>query len=196
MKLRGSAPIGSAVSSVLIFFNAFNMESVANNESYARRGRFWRYAPLVVWTLVIFLASTGELSAPNTSRILRPLLLWLFPNISEERLMSAHFFVRKAAHFTEYAILAFFAARAFITSSHERLRRAWFLIALLLVILYSLSDEYHQSFVASRTGSIYDSLIDIAGGLTALAVFALWRKQKEKVKKVKGKSEDKSTSIN
>ena len=155
---------------------------MADNERQARRGRFWRYGPLLVWMLVIFLASTGELSAPNTSRILRPLLLWLFPNISEERLMSAHFFVRKAAHFTEYAILAFFAARAFITSSHATLRRAWFFVALLLVVLYSLSDEYHQSFVASRTGSIYDSLIDIAGGLTSLAAFALWQRRKSKVR--------------
>lgn len=178
----GECSLGSALSSVLIFSNAFNMKSVAEKESHTRRERFWRYAPLVVWMLVIFLASTGELSAPNTSRILRPLLLWLFPNISEERLTSAHFFVRKAAHFTEYAILAFFAARAFITSSHESLRRAWFFVALLLVVIYSLSDEYHQSFVASRTGSIYDSLIDIAGGLTALAAFAIWRKPKEKVK--------------
>jgi VanZ family protein len=154
------------------------MESVADNESQARRERFWRYAPLIAWMLLIFLASTGELSASNTSRILRPLLLWLFPDISEESLAGAHFFARKAAHFTEYAVLGFLAARAFVTSSHERLRGRWFLLALLLVVIYSLSDEYHQSFVASRTGSIYDSFIDIAGGLTALAVYALWRKRK------------------
>jgi VanZ family protein len=163
---------------VLIFFFAFRMESVIDNQSQTRRGRFRRYAPLVVWMLLIFLASTGELSAPNTSRILRPLLLWLFPAISEETLTSVHFMVRKAAHFTEYAILAVFAARAFATSSHERLRRAWGFATLLLVVLYSLSDEYHQSFVASRTGSIYDSLIDIAGGLAALAFYALWRRRR------------------
>ena len=144
------------------------MESVAENESQAWRGRFWRYAPLVVWMLLIFLASTGEFSASNTSRILRPLLLWLFPGISEEALARTHFLVRKAAHFTEYGVLAIFAARAFIASSHERLRRGWFFFALLLIVLYSLSDEYHQTFVASRTGSIYDSFIDVAGGLTAL----------------------------
>ena len=33
-----------------------------------------------------------------------------------------------------------------------------------------LLDEYHQSFVPQRTASIYDSLIDMAGGLTALLV--------------------------
>jgi VanZ family protein len=176
---------------VLIFFSADKMESVADNESQARRERFWRYAPLIAWMLLIFLASTGELSAPNTSRIVRPLLLWLFPDISEEGLIRAHFFVRKVAHFTEYAILGVFAARAFVTSSHERLRGAWFFFSLLLVVLYSLSDEYHQSFVASRTGSIYDSFIDIAGGLTALAAFAIWRKSRSN--KVKCKRQAKTT---
>ena len=121
---------------------------------------------------------TGGMSASNTSRIVRPLLLWLFPDISEETLLRAHFLVRKAAHFTEYAILAIFAARAFVTSSHEWLRRAWVFATILLIVLYSLSDEYHQSFVASRTGSVYDSLIDIAGGLTALVCYALWRQRK------------------
>ena len=154
------------------------MESVADNEPQARRERFWRYAPLVAWMLLIFLASTGELSASNTSRILRPVLLWLFPDISEESLVRAHFLVRKVAHFTEYAVLGLLAARAFVTSSQEWLRRAWFLIALLLILFYSLSDEYHQSFVASRTGSIYDSLIDIAGGTTALALYWHWRKKR------------------
>ena len=147
-----------------------------------RYERLRRYAPLAGWMLLIFLASTGELSASNTSRILRPLLLWLFPEISEATLMRAHFLVRKAAHFTEYAVLAILAARAFTASSHQTLRRAWGYATLLLVILYSLSDEYHQTFVASRTGSIYDSFIDMAGGLTALTLYALWRK-KAKVKR-------------
>jgi VanZ family protein len=131
-------------------------------------GRVWRYLPLALWMCLIFFASTGELSASNTSLIVRPLLLWLFPDISEARIALAHFLVRKAAHFTEYAILAFLAARAFRGSFHEWLRRRWFIISLLLIILYALSDEFHQSFVPSRTASIYDSLIDIAGGLTAL----------------------------
>jgi VanZ family protein len=156
------------------------MESVTDKESQAWRGRVSRYAPLIIWMLLIFLASTGELSASNTSRILRPLLIWLFPDISEEALARAHFFVRKAAHFTEYGVLALLAARAFVTSSRGVLRRAWFFTAFLVIILYSLSDEFHQSFVASRTGSIYDSFIDMAGGLTALVLYAVWRGRKVK----------------
>ncbi len=120
------------------------------------------------------------MSASNTSRIIRPLLLWLFPDISEESLNLAHFIVRKTAHFTEYAILALLAARAFISSSRKPLRRRWLIAALLLVVVYALSDEYHQTFVPTRTGSIYDSFIDMSGGVTALLLLTLWRRRKDK----------------
>ncbi len=130
---------------------------------------------MVLWVGIIFFASTGNLSAPNTSRILRPLLVWLFPGITEATLLQAHFVVRKGAHFTEYAVLALLAARAFLSSSRAGLRRRWWLASLALVASCALLDEYHQSFVATRTGTVYDSLIDIAGGASALALVALWR---------------------
>jgi VanZ family protein len=38
----------------------------------------------------------------------------------------------------------------------------------------ALADEYHQSFVPSRTGTVYDSLLDACGGAAALACVALW----------------------
>lgn len=141
--------------------------------------RLWRYGPLLLWMTLIFIASTSLLSASNTSRTLR-LLIWLFPDISEETLRFVHLIIRKLAHLTEYAILGLLAARAFTTSSHEGLRRRWFLYAALLVIVYALSDELHQSFVPSRIGSIYDSLIDIAGGLLALSLLALRRKLRKR----------------
>src|SRR5918999_779050 len=122
-----------------------------------------RYGPVVLWVGLIFFASTGNLSASNTSRIIRPLLLWLFPDITEASLLQAHFLVRKAAHFTEYAVLALLAARAFLTSSGPRLRARWWLAAFALVAAVALLDEYHQSLLASRTGTIYDSLLDMAG---------------------------------
>jgi VanZ family protein len=129
---------------------------------------FSRYFPLVAWLLFISFASSDNFNAGNTSRIIGPLILWLFPNTSIETLGLIHLITRKAAHFAEYAILAFFAARAFRTSPRPAEANRWFLISLALVIVYALLDEYHQSFVPSRTGTIYDSLIDIAGGLTAL----------------------------
>ncbi|HEU4479740.1 MAG TPA: VanZ family protein [Pyrinomonadaceae bacterium] len=138
--------------------------------------RVWRYAPLVSWMLFIYLASTSGFSADNTSRILRPLLLWLFPHISEERIGALHFLIRKAAHFTEYAVLGFLAARAFIGSSHQVLNENWITAGTVLVVAYALLDEFHQSFVSARTASLFDSLIDIAGGLFALICFAYFNR--------------------
>ena len=150
----------------------------------ALRSRAWRYGPMLLWMGFIFFASTGDFSASNTSRIIRPLLLWLFPAMSEQNLTFAHFIVRKLAHLSEYAVFALLAARAFGSSSHQILRRRWFLSSLLLIAVYAFADEFHQLYVPSRTGSIYDSFIDIAGGLIALALLALWRKAKGK--RIKG----------
>jgi VanZ family protein len=126
------------------------------------------YLPLIAWLGFISFASSGSFSAGNTSRIIGPLILWLFPNATPETLATVHFITRKIAHFTEYAILGFLAARAFRTSPREPINSRWFLISVTLVVTFALLDEYHQSFVPSRTGTIFDSLIDIAGGLTAL----------------------------
>jgi VanZ family protein len=126
---------------------------------------------------LISLASSNEFSAGNTSRIVRPLLLWLFPNITEESLTLTHFLVRKAAHITEYAVLGWLSARAFAGSGHEFLRQRWFIAGLTLVVLHALLDEYHQSFVPSRTGSLYDSGIDIVGGLVGLVGFAYFSRR-------------------
>lgn len=133
--------------------------------------RFSRYGPLLLWAVLIFLGSTSILSASNTSVILK-FVLWIFPAQTAATFATIHFLIRKAGHVTEYAILALLAARAFISSSHDLLRRKWFWFALALVVIYALGDEFHQSFVPSRTASIYDSMIDAGGGLTALGLMS------------------------
>jgi VanZ family protein len=108
-----------------------------------------------------------------------PLLIWLgfiFFASSNQTLATIHGITRKLAHFMEYAVLAFLAARAFRTSSKRFLHTYWFLLSFILVATYALLDEYHQSFVPSRTASTFDSLIDMVGGLTMLLV--IWRRQK------------------
>jgi VanZ family protein len=144
------------------------------------RGRAWRYAPLVAWACFIFYASTGAMSASNTSRVIEPLLRWLVPDISEARLEAAHFAVRKLAHFTEYGLLALLAARAFLGSSKSFLRRRWLVAALALVVAVALADEFNQSFNPERTGTIKDSLLDTFGGLTALAALTLRRARRRR----------------
>ena len=137
------------------------------------RNRLYRYGPVILWAALIFIGSSDLLSASHTSTFLiRPLRL-LFPSASETTLKTIHFLLRKLGHLTEYAVLASLAARAFRTSSQQWLRRRWFWIALSLVIAYALFDEFRQSFVPSRTPSIYDSMIDTVGGLTALVLIRL-----------------------
>ena len=135
-----------------------------------------RYLPLVTWLVFISVASSDSFSANNTSRIIGPLVLWLFPKTSPEALAVVHLIVRKIAHFTEYAILAYLAARAFRTSPRPALANRWFLAALALVVVYALLDEYHQAFVPSRTASIYDSFVDMSGGLVTLLIIR-WRRR-------------------
>jgi len=143
--------------------------------------RVVRYGPLVLSTGVILFASTDGFSAGNTSRIIRPLLLWLFPEITETQLATVHLLTRKTAHFVEYAIQAFLARRAFITSTREVLKNHWFALSLILVVVVAIIDELHQSYVPARTGSIYDSGIDIAGGFTMLLLCRLNQRRQSRL---------------
>lgn len=120
------------------------------------------------------------MSASNTSRIIGPLFKWLFPSITEAQLLFIHVTVRKSAHFTEYAILALLAARAFASSTHARLRRGWSVATLALVAVVALLDEFNQSFNPARTGTLWDSLIDISGGVAALRGLLFWRMRSRK----------------
>ena len=122
----------------------------------------------------------------NTSRFIRPLLEFLFPNVPEETLIIYHGYIRKLAHLTEYAILAFWASRAFRGSSAELLQKFWFIVSLALVFLVASIDEYNQSFNSLRTGSIYDVLIDVSGGLMMIIILTAFRFLR--VQKVKNNS--------
>ena len=115
--------------------------------------------PLVAWLAFISFASSDSFSAGNTSRIhWTTNSLAVSRHLSPETLALVHMITRKLAHFTEYAILAFLAARAFRTSPSPGIRNRWFLISLALIVIYALVDEYHQSFVPTRTASVVDSL--------------------------------------
>ena len=147
-----------------------------------RRGRIMRYAPLVIWIAVILGLGFGEASMSETSRFIRPLLKFLFPDAPESTLAFYHGLIRKAAHVTEYAVLAFLAVRAFTASSVPILRRRPFLLAIALVALVAASDEFHQSFELSRTGSPADVLFDVSGGLAVLVGYGLlmrWKRGNE-----------------
>lgn len=136
-----------------------------------RRERFLRYAPIILWIGVIMFLSSGQASMSNTSIFVRPVLKFLFPDAPEEILAVYHGYVRKLAHVTVYAILAFWSARAFVSSSQKWLRRFWIRAAFLTVFLVAVIDETNQSFINSRTGSVYDVLLDVTGGAIMISAF-------------------------
>ncbi len=128
-----------------------------------------RFVPLILWIAIIGFMSSGQASMSETSRFIRPLLEFLFPTTPEEILQIYHGYIRKLAHLTEYAILAFFAARAFFYSKKVFAQKNWFPLSLGLVALVATIDETNQSFNSARTGSPYDVLIDCFGGLIMLS---------------------------
>ncbi len=131
------------------------------------------WLPAICWAALIFSLSTDAFSAHNTGKILRPIVFWLMPHTTEAGFRSIHFFVRKTAHFTEYFVFCLLLYRG-IRGGRQGWRWTWALVAWLISAGYAALDEVHQAFVASRTASPYDSLLDSVGALFAVAVLLLW----------------------
>ena len=124
---------------------------------------------------LIWLLAGDDFSARETSRIVDPLLRWLFPEITRSGLDAVNFGVRKVAHAVEYALLALLTYRAFRLSAELRAASTTGL-ALLLVLAVAGLDEYQQGRSALRTGSGFDVAIDFAGGLLAIALLLALRR--------------------
>ena len=136
------------------------------------RVRLWAYAPLVIWIGVIFFFSSSQGSMSQTSLFIGPLLQFLFPEMPDETRLAVHGLVRKAAHITEYAVLAMLAVRTIGLTTNIGTWPTW-LISLTIVASVAALDEFNQSFLPQRTGSTYDVLIDIAGGILGILLAAL-----------------------
>jgi VanZ family protein len=123
--------------------------------------------PAVAWMALIFVGSTDSFSSGQTSRIIGPLLRWLFPGLTEPTVDLVVFLVRKTAHVSEYAVLAGLWWRA-LRRPVQRAAGSWSWraagLAVLISALWAATDEFHQSFTATRTASVWDVLLDTAGG--------------------------------
>jgi VanZ family protein len=129
--------------------------------------------PALLWALVIFSLSTDLFSAEHTGRVLEPVLRWVYPSISIETFLLIHHLIRKTAHFTEYFIFCVLLYRG-VRGTGIGWRWSWGLGALFIAAAYSALDEVHQAFVASRTASPYDSLLDSVGAFFAVTAIFLW----------------------
>ncbi len=129
--------------------------------------------PALLWAGFIFVMSTDAFSAEHTGSIIEPILRWLLPSSSADQIDVIHHYIRKTAHFTEYFVFCLFLYRG-VRSGRKGWRWSWGLTALFIAAGYSALDEIHQAFVASRTASPYDSLLDSAGAFVAIAALWLW----------------------
>lgn len=137
-------------------------------------GSFLKYwLPVVGLMALIFVASGDRMSFNHSSRMIGPLVRWLFPHLTPSQLHLVHVYARKGAHVTEYALLAVLVWRGFRGSLGE-IRAPWkwshAAATLGVVIGYAALDEWHQAFIPSRQGSVADVAIDAAGACVALAL--------------------------
>ena len=118
--------------------------------------RYW--LPVLLWMGVIFIASSRP-SLPS------------HPNDTVDLI------IKKAGHVTEYGVLAFLLWRAIPSTGSVRRskERGWpalpsFGRAFVLSLLYAASDEFHQTLVPGRDGTLTDVSLDALGALLALAL--------------------------
>jgi VanZ family protein len=122
---------------------------------------------------MIGLESTATMSANNTSQWLYPYWVRFFGPISPAHWAGVHHIIRKTGHFVGYGVvsMAFFYSwrRTLLRMAvrHWTLWRRASVLAVLCTLLIAILDEYHQSFLPSRTSSPKDVCIDLCGAITA-----------------------------
>jgi VanZ family protein len=123
--------------------------------------------------LLMFAGSTDILSAAHTSRFLIPFLRWLDPTVSFQTILAIHFALRKMGHFTEYAVLASLLWRALRGTFTALSVRSVAISTFAVTAAFAISDEFHQSFIPTRTASANDVMIDCIGAFCAVLLWAM-----------------------
>jgi hypothetical protein len=133
----------------------------------------------ILWLIVIAIESTSYLSAHYTSRILYPVMHFLF-GMGWDRFAIWHFYIRKGGHVFGYGLLSILLFRAWRetlpAASGARWTLRWANIAILGTALVASLDEWHQSFIPTRTGSVHDVVLDTCAGIGAQILVFLWAK--------------------
>jgi VanZ family protein len=140
---------------------------------------FKAWIAAILWLIVIAIESTAWLSSHNTSRLLYPLLHFLF-GVDPIRFEGWHFYIRKGGHVVGYAILSILLFRAWRATlpalESIKWKPRWANIAILGTALVASLDEWHQSFIPSRTGRWQDVVLDTCAGIAAQILLLLWLK--------------------
>jgi VanZ family protein len=142
-----------------------SISAIPNTLELTPRRKLWYWVPTLLWLCLLAAFSTDTFSAEHTGHILWKIVHLFFPGISSHHFNTLHFLVRKTAHFSSYGLLSFFAFFSW-RATFPRLERwtiRWCNLALLLTLLAASLDEFHQTFLPSRTASIRDVLLDMLG---------------------------------
>ncbi len=116
--------------------------------------------------LIFYLSSqTSNQSSQLSGGLIRRVLTFILPNADEAFLEDAvsglQFLVRKGAHFSAYTVLGILSFCTLITYKPCLFLKT--LGSIIIGVGYSVSDEYHQTFVSGRSGELRDVIIDSAG---------------------------------
>jgi VanZ family protein len=135
----------------------------------------------LLWIGLIAIESTDWLSSEHTSRILYPILHFLI-GLDPAAFEVVHHYIRKCGHFVGYFTLSFFLFRAWRATLRlpwaPRWALRWAAIAFFMSALVASLDEWHQTFIPSRTGTISDVILDSSAALTAqvlIFLFLSWK---------------------
>jgi VanZ family protein len=148
--------------------------------------RIWRaWIPAIIWLCIITFESTDYLSSDHTSRFLYPVLHFLL-GLDPVRFEVWHHYIRKTGHFVGYFTLSCLLFRAWKATlpvdGVTRWVMRWGTVSFLMTALVASLDEWHQTFIPSRTGSVRDVMLDSAAALTAqIVIFLLLREKLPRV---------------
>lgn len=129
---------------------------------------FVYWLPPLSWMVFIF-PTNDALTVSSTSRIIVPVIKWLFPHADEVTIEILHIGIRKCMHFFEYGLLGFLLFRG-VRGRDKGWRLKWILFAGVGTIGYGALDEFFQTLIPSRTGSFSDWMIDSAGTVVTLLI--------------------------
>jgi VanZ family protein len=134
-----------------------------------------------LWMVVIAIESTTYLSSDNTGRILYPIFHFLF-GVDRIRFRVWHLYIRKTGHFVGYYVLSLLLFRAW--KATLRLSELWTMrwagIAFVMSALVASLDEWHQTFLPSRTGKVTDVVLDCSAALAAQIVIFFFLRAKSR----------------
>lgn len=141
------------------------------------------WLPSAIWLAVIAIESTNLGSAEHTGRILYPILHALF-GLTPQKFELVHMLFRKTGHFVGYATLSILLFRSW-RGTFPRLSTRWCLqwatLAFACTALVASLDEFHQTFLPSRTGTFRDVVLDSTAALVAQIVIFVILRNRESV---------------